>query len=294
MKLVDFGSLNIDHVYSLGHLVRKGETAAAAAYQRNEGGKGFNQAAALAKAGQKVYFAGAVGTDGLFLKENLEKYGVNTEYLEVLDTPTGHAVIQVDDDGNNSIILYGGANRRITKEMIERTLSRFNPGDVLLMQNEVSCGDIILQEAASRGLRVVLNPSPMTPEIMGWPLEQVEWFLVNEVEAEDMTGETEPDRMLDVLRKKYPKSRFVLTLGEKGAVCAFNDRRIYQPAFKTQTVDSTAAGDTFTGYFLYAVLNGTAIDEALCLAARAAAITVSRPGAAVSIPEMEEVLAAGI
>lgn len=289
MKLINFGSVNVDHVYQLSHLVRKGETIASTDYQKNEGGKGFNQAVALAKAGQKVYFAGAIGADGLFLKECLNGYGVDTMYLEVFDIPTGHAIIQVDEDGSNSIILYGGANRRITEAMVERVLNQFASGDVVLMQNEICGGDIILREAARRGLRVVLNPSPITPELLNWPLEYVEWFILNEIEAEDMTGEKDPEKMLDEILRKYPRSHVVLTLGEQGAICAYGTCRVHQPAVPAKAVDSTAAGDTFTGYFLHSILNGDSVESALIVAARAAAITVSRPGAAVSIPVMEEV-----
>lgn len=289
MKLINFGSVNVDHVYQLSHMVRKGETIASTDYQKNEGGKGFNQAVALAKAGQKVYFAGAIGADGLFLKECLNGYGVDTMYLEVFDIPTGHAIIQVDEDGSNSIILYGGANRRISEAMVERVLNQFASGDVVLMQNEICGGDIILREAARRGLRVVLNPSPITSELLNWPLEYVEWFILNEIEAEDMTGEKDPEKMLDGILRKYPRSHVVLTLGEQGAICAYGTCRVHQPAVPAKAVDSTAAGDTFTGYFLHSILNGDSVESALIVAARAAAITVSRPGAAVSIPVMEEV-----
>lgn len=289
MRLINFGSVNVDHVYQLSHLVRKGETIASTDYRKTEGGKGFNQAVALAKAGQKVYFAGAIGSDGLFLKDYLNEYGVDTMYLEVFDIPTGHAIIQVDENGSNSIILYGGANRRITKEMVERVLNQFSDGDMLLMQNEICGGDIILREAAKRGMHVVLNPSPITPELMDWPLEYVEWFILNEVEAAELSGEMDTKKMLDALLNRFPQSHIVLTLGEQGAVCAYGDSRIYQPAVPAKTVDSTAAGDTFTGYFLHMIINGESLEAALLLAARAASITVSRPGAAISIPNMEEV-----
>lgn len=276
-------------MYQLRHLVRKGETIASTNYQKNEGGKGFNQAVALAKAGQKVYFAGAIGTDGLFLRDCLNEYGINTRYLEVFDIPTGHAVIQVDENGSNSIILYGGANQRITEEMVERVLDEFDSGDVILIQNEINGGEMILKEAVRRGLRIVLNPSPMTPEIHNWPLERVEWLILNEIEAEDLTGEKDPDKMLDAFLHLCPDSHIVLTLGEKGAICAYGRDRVRQNAIPTKAVDSTAAGDTFTGYFLQTILNGGTVETALVRAAHAAAITVSRQGAAVSIPVMEEV-----
>ncbi len=289
MKLLVFGSLNIDDVYHLPHLVREGETLSSTGYARNEGGKGFNQAVALAKAGQAVCFAGAIGQDGLFLRERLLELGVCTDGLAVLDAPTGHAVIQVDAQGKNCIILLGGANQQITPDMIESVLSRFEPGDWLLMQNEISHGGLLLRRAAARGLRVILNPSPISPALLDWPLVLVDTFLLNEVEGRDLTGHTAPDDILDALLRRYPSARIVLTLGAEGAIYADGTQRVHQSCIPVAAVDTTAAGDTFTGYFLHGALCGKSMQEALCRAAHAAAITVSRPGAALSIPFAEEV-----
>lgn len=291
MKLLVFGSANIDHVYRLPHQVRSGETLASTQYARNAGGKGFNQAVALAKAGQEVLFGGAIGQDGLFLKELLTEYGVDASPLMVKDVPTGHAIIQVDDEGRNAIVLYGGANQAITEGDIDRMLDLLAPGDYLLLQNEISHGDYILSAAAKRDLQVVLNPSPFDPAMLSWPLENVAWFLLNEVEGRDMTGYTEADDILDELQAKYPEAHIVLTLGAEGAAYAFADTRMYKPAVRTAAVDTTAAGDTFTGYFLQGMLAGKPIAQALERAAQAAAITVSRAGAAQSIPTADEVAA---
>ena len=292
MKLLDFGSLNIDHTYQLPHLVRPGETLASDSYHKSEGGKGFNQAVALAKAGQEVYLAGAIGQDGLFLRDYLQELGVHTEHLCVLDAPTGHAMIQLDTEGQNCIILFGGTNGMITEAMIDEVLADFGAGDYLLLQNEISHVDSILRAAHAKGMHIILNPSPMSPELLTWPLELVEWFILNEIEGADITGKTQPEEMLDELLRRYPACHVVLTLGERGSVYADATQRIDQSIVTAHTVDTTAAGDTFTGYFIHALLQGEAIQQALKTAACASAITVSRPGAGRSIPTAAEVQAA--
>ena len=292
MKLLDFGSLNIDHTYQLPHLVRPGETLASDSYHKSEGGKGFNQAVALAKAGQEVYLAGAIGQDGLFLRDYLQELGVHTEQLRVLDAPTGHAMIQLDAEGQNCIILFSGTNGMITEAMIDEVLADFGTGDYLLLQNEISHVDSIIRAAHARGMHIILNPSPMSPELLTWPLELVEWFILNEIEGADITGKTQPEEMLDELLRRYPACHVVLTLGERGSVYADATQRMDQSIVTAHTVDTTAAGDTFTGYFIHALLQGEAIQQALKTAACASAITVSRPGAGRSIPAAEEVQAA--
>lgn len=292
MKLLDFGSLNIDHTYQLPHLVRPGETLASDSYHKSEGGKGFNQAVALAKAGQEVYLAGAIGQDGLFLRDYLQELGVHTEHLCVLDAPTGHAMIQLDTEGQNCIILFGGTNGMITETMIDEVLADFGAGDYLLLQNEISHVDSIICAAHAKGMHIILNPSPMSPELLTWPLELVEWFILNEIEGADITGKTQPEEMLDELLRRYPACHVVLTLGERGSVYADATQRMDQSIVSAHTVDTTAAGDTFTGYFIHALLQGEAIQQALKTAACASAITVSRPGAGRSIPAAEEVQAA--
>ena len=290
MKTLVFGSLNIDHVYQVPHFLRPGETMDSSAYSRNAGGKGLNQAIALARAGQDTAFAGAIGQDGLFLRDALTEAGVDTRHVHLLDTPTGHAIIQVEAAGGNAILLFGGANRCITPEMAAQVLADLSPGDCVLLQNEISCGRDILCLARERGLRVALNPSPASPDLRTWPLEQAHWLILNEVEGEDLTGFTDPQAILDELHRLYPASALVLTLGEDGSFYRDGQLQLHQPAVAVKAVDTTAAGDTFTGYFLQAVLSGHAPAQALRTAAHAAALAVTRPGAGASIPAAEEVL----
>lgn len=290
MKMLVFGSMNIDHVYRMPHLVRAGETLASGAYQRNPGGKGLNQAIALARAGMDVHFAGAIGRDGLFLRDYLASFGVDTSLVRVLEEPTGHAIIQLDEAGQNAIVLYGGANQQMTVESIRDTLAGFGAGDCILLQNEINLLEEIIRQAKAKGMQVILNPSPMSDALPPL-LPLVDWLILNEVEGEDVTDCREPDAMLDALLNRCPDCRVVLTLGAQGSMYADKTRRCFQPAFPVQAVDTTAAGDTFTGYFFQGVLGGGTVEEALRAAARASAIAVTRPGAGGSIPAMAEVAA---
>lgn len=290
MKVLVFGSLNIDHVYQLPHFLRPGETLASTSYQCNSGGKGLNQAIALARAGQEVWFAGGIGEDGIFLRDALAKEKVDVSLLRVTDTPTGHAIIQVDAQGSNAIVLYGGANQCVTLEAIRQALEQCLPGDMVLLQNEINLVPEIIRGAKEKGVQVALNPSPVSPEMQEWPLAEVDWLLLNEGEGCDLTGCTEPEEILDALLAKYPACRIVLTLGSDGAVYADATQRACQAAMQVKAVDTTAAGDTFTGYFLQSVLSGMTAAEALLRATCASAIAVSRPGASASIPWAHEVV----
>ena len=289
MKLLVFGSLNIDHTYHLPHLVKEGETLSSTAYAKNEGGKGFNQAVALAKAGLDISFAGAIGKDGLFLQEYLQSIGIDTAHIQVLDVPTGHAIIQVDAEGRNSIFLYGGANQAITEEHINQVLSHFQAGDYILLQNEISLGESILRKAHEKGMHIILNPSPISSELLAWPLELVDWFILNEVEGRDLTGCTDPDAILDGLLARFSSAHIVLTMGDKGSIYADAACRIHQNAIPAHVVDTTAAGDTFTGYFFAAMLSGKTTADTLRIAAAAASLAIAKPGAAKSIPWAKEV-----
>ena len=288
MKILNFGSLNIDHVYSVDHIVRPGETLSSSRYQRFCGGKGLNQSIALARAGAQVLHAGKVGAEGLFLKERLARDGVNAEYVDVVDDPGGHAIIQVDPRGENSIVLFGGANKAITRADAARPLEAMSPGDFLLLQNEISAMADIMALASQKGLRIAFNPAPFGPEVPEYPLDAVDVFFVNETEGQGLTGEQDPQAMLRAMRARFPKASLVLTLGAEGALFANPRERHQVDAVPVEAVDTTAAGDTFIGFFLAEFAKGGAIPLCLGRACRAAALCVARPGAADSIPLLGE------
>lgn len=291
MRILNFGSLNIDNVYRVDHINAPGETQTAAERHVNPGGKGLNQSIALARAGAEVWHAGRIGADGIWLRDLLGKNGVHTDFVEETDDSTGHAIIQVDSSGQNSIVLYAGANRRIDEAMVDAVLTHFAAGDILLLQNEISCIPYIVDRAYDKGLRIVLNPSPFDGRLAPVRMDKIALFLLNEIEGFQMTGETEPERILDRMAVLYPQAEVVLTLGEKGAVRQKAGERVYREAYRVKAVDTTAAGDTFTGYYLAMRAQGKTAEEALDIASRAASIAVTRQGAAASIPTKEEVIA---
>lgn len=290
MKALCFGSMNIDYVYSLDHIVGLGETIFSTGRETFAGGKGLNQSVAMAKAGLPVWHAGICGTGGELLIDTLRENGVDTSLIRREDSPPGHTVIQVDARGQNCIIVYGGTNRRVTPEYIAEALSGFGEGDMVLLQNEVNSLGEIIDAAHARGMRVVLNPSPFDAAVLECELGKVDLFLVNEIEGAQISGlpATAPEAILDWFASAHPKSAVILTLGADGAWYSDAAVRRYQSAVPTKAVDTTAAGDTFTGFFLEGWMTGRSIEESLLRAARAASIAVSRPGAAPSIPSAAE------
>ncbi len=289
MKIVNYGSINLDHVYQVDHIVQPGETLLAADQNLFCGGKGLNQSIALAKAGAEIFHAGVVGEDGDILLDALRAAKVDITHIRRAPGASAHTVIQVDRNGQNCIIVFSGENMRPSEADIDRVLADFAPGDAVLMQNELFNTPLMMRKAAEKGLAIIFNPSPVSREMLSYPLETVSWFLLNEIEGEALTGETDPGRILDVLAKKYPNGSVVLTLGANGAWAMDRGQRFFQPAFEVQAVDTTAAGDTFTGFFLAGISSGMPIPDALRRAAFASSIAVSRKGAADSIPTAEEV-----
>lgn len=295
MRVLNIGSLNIDYVYVVPHHVRPGETIASLDRQVFPGGKGLNQSVALAKAGAAVRHGGAVGAaDGALLLEALREHGVDTSAVLMRGCASGHAIIQVDPQGQNSIVIHGGVNRTISRDEIMNMLEDYGSGDRLVLQNEINadalCDAISL--AAARGLYIVFNPSPVDAKLRSFPLEKTGCLVLNEVEAEVLTGSMEPQTQLDTLRRAYPRTDLLLTLGAQGAIFAPHSKaQVYtQQAYRVQAIDTTAAGDTFLGFFIALYNPQQDPSQALRLAAAAAAICVTRQGASASIPSLAEVI----
>lgn len=291
MKILNFGSLNIDYVYSVEHFVQKGETLSSDMLNVYSGGKGLNQSIALSRAGLPVYHAGMIGEDGTFLENMLKDAGVNTQFLyKSSEVRTGNAIIQNDKNGDNCILLYGGANQAITKDMIDQVLANFEAGDWLVLQNEICEIPYIVEQAHHKGMKIMLNPSPMNDRIYELCLDYIDVFILNEVEAQGLVGTTDDvQKLQSQLKEKFPNAEIVLTLGEKGSMY-LGEESVQQEIYSVKTVDTTAAGDTFTGYYLAGRLQEMSVKETLNMAAAASAIAVSKRGAAPSIPTKAEVI----
>lgn len=289
MKILNFGSLNLDHVYRVEHFVQPGETLSAVSQSVSPGGKGLNQSVALAKAGAEIYHAGCLGQGGESLGVLLQESGVNTDHLLTVDTLQGSTVIQVNAAGENCIILYGGSNQCVTEEQVRRTLSAFASGDWLVLQNEINHLPLIVDTAFELGMQIVLNPSPCNEKLAAVDFGKLSWLLVNEVEAEQLSGSILPEEAWQQLHRRYPDLSLLVTLGGEGSAAFTASETVRQAAFPAEAVDTTAAGDTYTGYFIAGLVEGRPLAESMLRAGMAASISVTRAGAAGSIPMREEV-----
>ena len=288
MRILNFGSLNMDYIYQVEHFVRPGETLSVLSRSETAGGKGLNQSIALARAGASVILAGCLGAGGEALKSILAENGVNTELLLPVQEPQGHTVIQVNPEGENCILLFGGSNQCIPEKYVRQVISRFG----LILQNEINQLPLIISLASAAGMHIVLNPSPCSAALDKVDFSVLDWLLVNEIEAEQISGQREPDQVWENLHTRYPELSLLITLGSKGSVAyraAGQTTEVYRKeAFRVKAVDTTAAGDTYTGYFVHGLIKGDSLSSCMDQAGRAAAIAVTRPGAAGSIPWRKE------
>lgn len=284
--------MNLDYVYSVEHIIQPGETESTGGRNVFLGGKGINQSMALAKAGAEVYHGGLIGEDGQPFLDACQEYGVKSQYIRKVEGPTGHTIIQLDKNAQNSILLYGGANQKLTEEFVDEVLANFEKGDILLLQNEVNLLPYIVDKAYEMGMQIALNPSPFNEKLDAVDMKKISIFLLNEVEGGQITGLEDPDAVLAKMREMFPHAKIVLTLGKDGAKYAQGEEVYYQPIFPVKAVDTTAAGDTFTGYFLAGLIEGMPIPEVLRMSAKASSIAVTREGAVPSIPYRAEVMEA--
>ena len=282
-KILNIGSLNLDYVYAVPHFVTAGETLLASRRDVFAGGKGLNQTVAAVRAGAKVFHAGAVGADGDMLLDLLRAAGADVSAVRRVDVPTGHAVIQVTPQGENAILILGGANRSVSADAVEGALGKVAAGDILLLQNEINGLDAILRRAAEKGLRILFNPAPMEAAVKELPLHLLDTLIVNEGEGKALAGD------MDALRAAYPRQKILLTRGSRGATLWTGSELLFQPAFPVAALDTTAAGDCFLGYYAAALSEGQPYARALRLASAASALAVQRRGAAPSIPIRREV-----
>lgn len=289
MKILNFGSLNIDKVYAVEEIVKGGKTIDSVSFSESVGGKGLNQSIAVAKAGGNIMHAGCVGKDGEILLQALKDNNVDTSLIKTVETASGQAIIQVDKHGQNCIILFHGANYEVDKAYIDEAMQDFAQGDILILQNEISNIDYIIEVAKAKQMKIYLNPSPINENLNKYNMQAIDGIFVNEHEGAYLADKEKVEEILDSLASKYPELEIILTFGDKGAYYRHKDINIFQPAYKVDAVDTTAAGDTFTGYFIALRQQGKSIEESLQKASKASSITVSRKGASISIPKIAEV-----
>ncbi len=291
-RILNFGSLNLDQVYRVDAFVQPGETKSSRSLETHCGGKGLNQSVAAARAGAEVWHAGIIGCDGEMLYDKLNENGVNLSQIERSAAVSGHAIIQVDDKGQNCILLYGGTNQELTEDYIDRVLKAFGSDGLVLVQNETNLVGSVIERAHAAGLQVAINAAPMDEKVFSYPLEFVDWLIVNEIEGASIAKCTREDEILPTLAKRYPKMNVLLTLGKRGAICMRGSESAKSGIYPVKVVDTTAAGDTFLGYFLTEALDGKSLSDALALATVASSLCVQSMGAADSVPQRKDTLSA--
>ncbi|KAI9482405.1 ribokinase [Coemansia mojavensis] len=324
-KIVSLASINIDEVYHVPHIVKPGETLSSMHRQQNAGGKGANASVAAARAGGNVSIVGKIGKDGLWVRDLLASSGANTDQITVLDdTATGHAIIQVDKNGENSIVLFPGANYQINEEDARKAFAQYGTGDWLLLTNETTGVDEAIRQARSCGMQILWNPAPMPANMISAnrPVDLVDILVVNETELLHLAQQLDDIDLYEGNDERYAKiaqqimglfgtRAIIVTLGSEGSVGLCNKDEVVvirmecAPIKKEQIKDTTAAGDTWVGYFaaeLARLQNGSPesvgslasvtpamVEHAMTLATYASGITVTRPGAFPSIPVRHEV-----
>lgn len=289
MKILNFGSINIDKIFSVDHIVRPGETIDSKLYEEKIGGKGLNQSIALAKVSEEVYHAGKLNTKDDFILDYLEDNRVNTKYIRKTEIFTGSAFIQLDKSGENSIVLSHGANYDMDTDFIDEVLADFEKDDILLLQNEINNLEYIIDEAHKKEMFIVLNPSPINEDLLKIDLNKINMLIMNETEAKDISGENDDIKIIDKLKFTYGNLKTIITLGQKGSIYFDENKNVSQDAYKVKVVDTTGAGDTFTGYFVGMMAKGYDVEECLNYASLASALAVKVKGASNSIPEFDKV-----
>ena len=278
--ILNFGSCNIDHVYTVEAFVNPGETLSSGTYQTFPGGKGLNQSVAIVQAGGACSHVGRIGQDGEWLKRMLHSLGINTDFVTVSTEPTGHAIIQVNQNGENAIITHGGANHTMTQSEIDFALEGTKETDFVLIQNEIKNVSYIIERAKKKRLQVAFNAAPINKGVEDYPLDVLDLLFLNEIEAEQLSGTTGTAEMIRVLSKRFPKTKLIITLGGAGSIYHYKDETLKQVAIDAgQIVDTTGAGDAFVGTFLAFFAETGRPREALMEAAKASAKCISRKGA---------------
>lgn len=285
MAIWNLGSINADFVYSVPHIPAPGETLSSTKREIFLGGKGTNMSVAAARAAARVHHIGAVGEDGRWAIERLLEYGVDTRNIAVLDTETAHAIIMVDPHGENAIVLHPGANAEIPQATLQAAMAEASTGDWLVIQNETNLQRTAASMGRKLGLQVAYAAAPFDAERVQAVLPYLDFLILNAVEADQLqqaTGQAPSD---------LPVRDVIVTLGADGADWYGPNGKEHFAAIKVDPVDTTGAGDTFTGYVLAGLDRNMPMAQAIGLATKAGALMVTRHGTADVIPDLSEVQA---
>lgn len=283
MAIWNLGSINADLFYEVPHIPAPGETLAASVMRKGLGGKGANLSVAAARAGARVHHIGAVGWDGLWARDRLMEYRVDTRFIAESDDPTGHAIINVANDGENAIVIFAGANGRLDTNNANSALAEGVVGDIFVTQNETNAQIDAAKTARSLGMSVAYAAAPFEAEAAQAMLPHTDILFMNEVEADQLS------RATGLSVAELPVADVIITKGGAGSQHVSGGKTIDYPAIPADVVDTTGAGDTFTGYVLAGLDRGFTVGQSIRQASFAGALMVARKGTADVIPDLAEV-----
>ena len=295
-KICVIGSLNMDLVVNVDEMPKKGQTLIGSAFKEVPGGKGANQAVAMARLGADIRMIGKVGKDsfGETLINQLKSDKVNTKYIHREDCASGVAMITVDKNAENSIVVAPGANFKVLEKDIDKCIEAIDESDIVVLQLETPINTIkyALQKSKELGKYTILNPAPAV-KLEDSIIENVDLLTPNETELEILSGvkiESEDDikKAANVLIEKGVKE-LIVTLGSKGSLYINKDNTKLKKSYKVEAIDTTAAGDSYTGALAVAFAQDKDIDEAMDFASKVGALAVTKEGAQSSLPTMEDV-----
>ena len=285
MTIWNLGSINLDLIYGMDRLPGRGETVSADSKDEFLGGKGTNMSVAAARAAARVCHIGAIGPDGRWAVDRLLEYGVDTRHIVQVDAPTGHAIVGVEASGENQIIIFSGANRAIPLETVQTALSEAQTGDLLILQNETNAQVETAKLGRDMGLTVCYAAAPFEAAAVEAVLPYLDFLILNAVEAQQL------EHALGRPVHTLPVRDITITKGDAGAEWISTKTGSNQAfsARKVEAVDTTGAGDTFTGYVLAGLDRGMPMPQAISQAILAASIMVTRRGTADVIPDLKDI-----
>ena len=292
-KICVIGSLNMDLVVNVDEMPKKGQTLIGSKFKEIPGGKGANQAVAASRLGGDVYMIGKVGNDGFgqSLLKQLKADKIKTDYVQIEEGPSGVALITVDKNAENSIVVSPGANFKLEESDIDKCIDGIKESEIVVIQLETPIDTIkyALEKSKELGKFTILNPAPAV-KLSDDIIKNVDLLTPNETELEILSGvkiENEDDikKAANVMIQKGVK-QLIVTLGSKGSLYLDKDNVKFKKSYKVEAIDTTAAGDSYTGALAVAFSKGKDIDEAMDFASKVGALCVTNVGAQTSIPSL--------
>lgn len=288
VNILNFGTLYAECIYTVGNLDFSDDTLEIESSQTFAGGRGLNISVALSRAGiSKIFHAGYVGASSEFLREALKNSGVNTANLKLVDKPSAHSIVLLEDETRSKKLYFKGVNNEVSLEFAETVLNRFSCEDILIIDDGVSNFEYIIGMAHEKNMKIFIAPEN---PVINLDLNLIDYIFINEIQAKNISKRESRQDIVKFFKSNYPLLCVVINFGKNGYVCIAKKQTLFQSSLKKEHIDFTASFDAFIGYFIACVLRGKKLQYTLLLSAASLAICSAKKGSAFSIPYENEVL----